>query len=262
MKKRLIAFFTLLLIAAVIVILNSTVFTLQNAEVRFHNEDGSWSSDPPENFNSGGLIEDFLGRNIFFLSKSDLIASIESKEEYSNYYVVGVVMEFPNVAAVHLAERVSVFYIKETGAEKGYLLDLNGYVTAAGVSESANYIDISNFSRYIESIEEHTQIQWIEEMGDKFEYMQNSLRTAWLFKYDNKYIPLFLKGFSFTATAEDDDITIFMKEGGEIVIKKYKENFEKKLIKGFTVFNNPTLDVKESIITVDEMGRAKSTPKN
>lgn len=249
MKKRLIAFFTLLLIAAVIVILNSTVFTLQNAEVYFHNEDGSWSSEMPEGFNSGGLIEDYLGHNILFLSKSKLIASIEDKEEYSEYYVVGVVMHFPNVAALHLAKRVPVFYIEKTSV--GYLLDITGYVTDAGVSKSSKYIDISNFSNYIDNIEEHTQIKWKEGMGDKFEYMKNSLNAAWMLDYDYREISLILKGFTF----EDDSVIISTKAGGTIVIEKAEEDFKDKLIKALAVYGNGTIDVKEGTITVDKNGR-------
>ncbi len=255
MKKRLIAIFTVLLIVAVVVILNSAVFTLQKAEIYFYNEEGNLAQ-APSGLSSAALIEDYLGHNIFFLSEKDLIASIEAKAQYSDYYVVGVVRHFPDVVSVHLAARVPVFYLNKGGV--GYLLDIKGFVVSSGQSYSSKYINISgNFSSGVTNIEEHSQIVLGKDAQTRYDYIQKSASTVWRLNYDYSEISQIIEGFLF----EGDDVTVITKTGAKIVIQKAETDYEKRFIKALGVYSNTSLDVKGSgsVITVDEKGRVTTT---
>ena len=77
-KKRLLIIFCILILIVAIVVLNSTVFTLQKANVVFVTYDADTKAtlyvDAPEKYaklSSEKLIQKFKGKNLLFLSESE-----------------------------------------------------------------------------------------------------------------------------------------------------------------------------------------------
>lgn len=92
-KKRLLIIFCILILIVAIVVLNSTVFTLQKANVIFVTYDADTKAtlyvDAPEKYaklSSEKLIQKFKGKNLLFLSESELVDAISL--EYPDLQVV------------------------------------------------------------------------------------------------------------------------------------------------------------------------------
>ena len=88
-KKKLLIIFSVFLAIVILIVLGSTVFTLQKASLVFlHYDENTGETvyvDAPERYSDltgEKLIEDFKGKSIFFLSGKKLISQTESNYPY------------------------------------------------------------------------------------------------------------------------------------------------------------------------------------
>lgn len=131
-SKKLVVFIVILVFLTVLVVLNSTLFTLQYASVNWLTtkyklqdiKDDYLTSDMP------------IGDSIFLLKKSDISAKLE--KEYPYLRVVSIETKFPNKIVLHTAERESLFAIELSNDEyaeideKGKVLTLTTSKIFAG----------------------------------------------------------------------------------------------------------------------------------
>ncbi|MBQ7351670.1 MAG: FtsQ-type POTRA domain-containing protein [Clostridia bacterium] len=122
-NKRLIVLLSVLAFITVLVVINSTLFTLQNISI-------NWLTTKSElqKFKDYDLVGDIhKGQSIFLLDKSEMSANLEKEFPYLN--VVSIETKFPNKIVVHSAERESLYAVclsSDTYAildEKGKVLD-------------------------------------------------------------------------------------------------------------------------------------------
>lgn len=109
-KKKLLIIFSVFLAIVILIVLGSTVFTLQKASLVFlHYDENTGETvyvDAPERYSDltgEKLIEDFKGKSIFFLSGKKLISQTESNYPYIK--VQGVNRLFPNFLEIFVTVR-------------------------------------------------------------------------------------------------------------------------------------------------------------
>lgn len=103
-NKKLIGFLIVLVFLAVLIVLNSTLFTLQKINV-------NWlTSKCNIIMKDYDLIDDVkMGESIFLINKSQIANTLEEKEPYLR--VVSIETKFPNKLVIHSAERESMYAI-------------------------------------------------------------------------------------------------------------------------------------------------------
>lgn len=107
-NKKLIVLISILCLISIVVVLCSTVFTLQNVNINWLTTRNILSGINENNFSSASNLE--VGNSIFLINKSNISSKIES--QYSYIKVVSIETVFPNKITVHVAERESLFAIK------------------------------------------------------------------------------------------------------------------------------------------------------
>ena len=119
-KKKLLIIFSVFLAIVILIVLGSTVFTLQKASLVFlHYDENTGETvyvDAPERYSDltgEKLIEDFKGKSIFFLSGKKLISQTESNYPYIK--VQGVNRLFPNFLEIFVTVREPVSVISHNG---------------------------------------------------------------------------------------------------------------------------------------------------
>ena len=150
-KKKLLIIFSVFLAIVILIVLGSTVFTLQKASLVFlHYDENTGETvyvDAPERYSDltgEKLIEDFKGKSIFFLSGKKLISQTESNYPYIK--VQGVNRLFPNFLEIFVTVREPVSVISHNGIY--YLLDSENYVLEA-FNQPVTEFPALNFSSYL-----------------------------------------------------------------------------------------------------------------
>lgn len=122
-NKRLVVILSVLAFITVLIVLSSTVFTLQKVSI-------NWMTTKD---NLVGIADDSIsdcvstGVNIFLVDKDNITKTLEKKFPY--LMVVGIETKFPNKIVVHSAERQSLFAIKDTSGDNNYwIIDEKGKV--------------------------------------------------------------------------------------------------------------------------------------
>ncbi len=255
MKKRLLIIFSIFLVVVLLVIIGSTIFTVQNAEVYFYNEEGKMVAGDT-NIVPSSLIDGFKGTSIFFLSEKALADKIHSTSDFYEWYVVGVTRSFPSTVAIHLSKRIPVFFISTGGLN--FLLDIFGYGTSTTTNSSSGYIDISKLSIDVDSVSVGKQITWKnEDAKNKFQALITVVSTIWRFNYNYSEVYTFIKDFSFSG----EILNIYTNSGVKIEIFDPMNNLDSKFISAVSVYNSDTIDMtaENVVITVDKKGRVTST---
>lgn len=124
-NKRLVVILSVLAFVTVLIVLSSTVFTLQKVSI-------NWMTTKDELV---GIADDSIsdnvstGVNIFLVNKEDITKTLEKKFPYLR--VVGIETKFPNKIVVHSAERESLFAVKVNDGNDNYyymIIDEKGKV--------------------------------------------------------------------------------------------------------------------------------------
>lgn len=122
-NKRLVVILCVLAFLTVLVVLNSTVFTLQKVNV-------NWLTTRNELVGKDDSITKSVatGTNIFLVNKDKIAETLEKENPYLK--VVGIETKFPNKIVIHTAERESLYAISlDNGSGKYYaIIDENGKV--------------------------------------------------------------------------------------------------------------------------------------
>jgi hypothetical protein len=143
----------LLSIILVVIVLNSTVFTIQKVDVQFENQTKVYSSSDSAKLIAENSIS--LGQNIIFASKKDMTNIVERKNAYAK--VINIEKVFPNKIIIHIIEREPVFCVSMQDSRyaildgdlkvldvkdiKGTLIDLS-FLTSISTLSSGEFLSI------------------------------------------------------------------------------------------------------------------------
>ena len=110
-SKRLIVMLCALAFLTVLIVVNSTIFTLQKVSINWLT-----STIQLENLNNYDLTNSVSrGGSIFLVNKQKIIAKLEKDNSYLR--VVSIETVFPNKLVIHSAERESLYAIRMTSVE-------------------------------------------------------------------------------------------------------------------------------------------------
>lgn len=139
-SKRLIAILIVFGFITLLVVLSSTVFTLQSISLNWLTTRSMLADETIDTFSNN--IKFPLGESVFFLKKSKIVEDLE--KEYPYLQVLNIETKFPNSAVIHVAERKQLYAIK---------LNNSNYIVLDKGLKILNYItddelnDISEGSR-------------------------------------------------------------------------------------------------------------------
>jgi len=258
MKKRLLVIFSILIVVAIIVVLGSTVFTLQTAEILLYDEEGSQILDT-SGVDASELISDFKGKNIFFLPESEIIESIHSNQQYSSWKVIEIEKMFPNSMILKLTKRLSIFFLSKGGVN--YAVDVDGYVIGLIQGDYSRYIDISPLADSVNDVTIASTLSWKNETAEQnFEIIKNMTKTIWELTYNFDQIYTLLDSYQISSGI----LTLNTQTGAVIVINEADINLHDKLVSAYGVYSNKTIDMTGAgvTITVNSDGSIKTTNNN
>ena len=141
-SKKLIIFLSILIFLTVLIVLNSTLFTLQSININWLT-----TKCELENVKDYSIVNSIdKGGSIFLVDKEEIKFKLEKENEYLR--VVSIETKFPNKIVVHCAERESMFAIKLSDNEYavvdelGKVLSLSTSSIFAGSELSAKPIKV------------------------------------------------------------------------------------------------------------------------
>lgn len=141
-SKKLIVFLSILIFLTVLIVLNSTLFTLQTININWLTT--KYELDAVRDYNLINSVD--KGGSIFLVKKDEIKHNLEKKYPYLR--VVSIETKFPNKIVIHSAERESMFAIKLSDNEYavvdelGKVLSLSTSSIFAGSELSAKPIKV------------------------------------------------------------------------------------------------------------------------
>jgi len=106
-SKKLLVFLIMFIFIAVLVVLNSTLFTLQYVSVTWLTSTNNLKYVKESDLTS---LVDVKGDSIFLLNKNEIASKLEKKFSYLR--VVGIETKFPNKIVIYSAEREDLYALK------------------------------------------------------------------------------------------------------------------------------------------------------
>lgn len=244
-KKKLLIIFSVFLAIVILIVLGSTVFTLQKASLVFlHYDENTGETvyvDAPERYSDltgEKLIEDFKGKSIFFLSGKKLISQTESNYPYIK--VQGVNRLFPNFLEIFVTVREPVSVISHNGVY--YLLDSENYVLEA-FNQPVTEFPALNFSSYLNGapsvgrrLEFKPEATWLNEVSEVV------FRTLWQGGFDFVELPDLLDSVSVQAMPDYYCLSLAFNTGAVLKINDPVSDLQRKIHAGWSVYASDEKD--------------------
>lgn len=244
-KKRLLIIFCILILIVAIVVLNSTVFTLQKANVIFVTYDADTKAtlyvDAPEKYaklSSEKLIQKFKGKNLLFLSESELVDAISL--EYPDLQVIAAKRIFPDCIDIYLTQREPVAYFEKDGYY--YLVDSDMYVlersSSAIYGENYVYLDVS---QYLTANQVIGTLTSFVDSDEKAFILSEAFSAIWRTKYENVEMHNFVEKIGFSAYNGVDNVVMQTKTGANIWIVNPKlegDDIFEKVKAGVSIYSS------------------------
>lgn len=135
-NKRLIVILCVLAFLTVLVVVNSTLFTLQGISMNWLTT--KYMLQDTKDYEIADEIE--LGQSVFLLNKAEITKKLEKSNPYLR--VVQLETKFPNKLVVHCAERESLYSIRISNTQYA-ILDEMGKVLSIASSQSFQGMEAS-----------------------------------------------------------------------------------------------------------------------
>ena len=217
-NKKLIGFLIVLIFLTVLIVLNSTLFTLQKISVNWLTT--KYNLESVKDYTLVDGIE--KGESIFLVKKNEIASQLEKKYPYIR--VVSIETKFPNQIVIHSAERESMFAIKISDDnyavcdELGKVLSRSGSGIFAGSDLGAKPIKVilNSVSLSSDDMQAGTQIQ-NEEIVNILTKLSKSLR-------ESNYTPTTSKGIftslEIKSTGNNAELYFKTRNGMSILLKE------------------------------------------
>ena len=219
-KRHILILFCILFVVVLVVVLNSTVFTLQHSKLVFVTYDENGKTiyvDAPEKYaqiSAFSLVEDFAGKNIFFLSSTAIIKQVHKK--CPDLQVVKIRRLFPNVAEIFVTERQPIAYFEQNGYL--YLVDNEMHIMemTSSFDYQNRYIKL-NLSGLIASNQQvGTEVIFLDE--NKIDLFTDTFTAIWRLKFENVEMPNLLTNISIDTYKGVESLVLKTKTGANIWI--------------------------------------------
>ena len=239
-SKKLLVFLIMFVFITVLVVLNSTLFTLQHISISWLTSTINLKTMNEKEVTS--LIDE-RGESIFLLNKEEISAKLEKKHPYLR--VVGIETKFPNKIVIYSAEREDLYAVKIADGDYA-IIDDYGKVLSRTQTLSTNSNGAVIEARPIEVlfnniqlnsadflVGEQVKIKRIEEVLTKLSY---TLKEA-------NYTTLAKKGIfdSITVanTGEGGEVGMYLttRNGMVINLLDAEDKMTDKFMLGLSVYN-------------------------
>lgn len=127
-SKRLIVMLCVLAFLTVLIVINSTIFTLQSVDVNWLTT--KYELQSVKDYEIADEIS--KGQSIFLVKKDEIIEKLE--KDYPYLRVVSIETKFPNKLVIHSAERESFYAVKLSDTEYAVLDEMGKVLTIANDS--------------------------------------------------------------------------------------------------------------------------------
>lgn len=237
-NKKLIGFLIILIFLTVLIVINSTLFTLQKISINWLT-----TKYKLETVKDYSIVDDIqTGESIFLVKKDEIASTLEKKYPYLR--VVSIETKFPNKLVIHSSERESLFAIKISDDdyaivdELGKVLERSNSSIFAGSELGAKPIKVmldANFVNIKPSDMEAGNIIANEFVVKVLTQISKSLR-------ESNYIPTTSKGVftSLEIINKGDNVELFFKtrSGMSIAIKNALDRTTDMLLLGLERYNH------------------------
>lgn len=239
-SKRLIILLSILIFVTVLIVLNSTLFTLQNVSVNWLT-----TKNTLQNVKDYELVKGVSKGQSIFLVKKDIIAK-DLEKEHPYLRVVSIETKFPNKIVVHTAERQSLYAIKLTNEKDYAVLDENGKVLKIDEYDNIFESNESTLETTPIKIEFKNNLSIKDDDLEEGEFIKinnvaNLLSTLSLSLRESGYEPLtskgVLKSIQVESNGENTDIWLYTWSGLIIKVNNIEGKSTEKLLLGFSVYN-------------------------
>jgi|AntRauTorcE11897_2_1112592.scaffolds.fasta_scaffold00001_333 hypothetical protein len=245
MNKRLILLISLFAFIVFIIVLSSTVFSFNNAQINFL----STTNNLTENEQSIIETADFnYGESIFFMDRQEYINNLEKANPYIK--VVSLEVVFPSEVIVHAVERVEFYSFKLSdntyAITDNELKVLNIKQTFINTNENAILVHNNNLSLQASNVSLGSFIDMSEAYASLIENF-----SIYSQQWDQNIANLMGNIKSITLNYEtNNDLLVEMRQGVQIIIKGSNEELSDKMQLGFSVYDSGQIDRTQGIILV------------
>ncbi|MBE5738184.1 MAG: FtsQ-type POTRA domain-containing protein [Clostridiales bacterium] len=239
-SKRLVVFLIILAFLTVLIVLNSTVFTLQKVSLNWLT-----TKDEMIGIKDNSIIDVVsTGENIFLVDKANIISDLE--KEFPYLRVVGVETKFPNKLVIHTAERENLFAINMSDGngnkyymildEKGKVLRKTTSSIFAGEELGAKPIKVSFVGSNVNP-DDYVVGEEVKEgnVRDLLQRLSYTMREA-------GHTPTTCKGvftdISIVYAGNEKEINFSTRNGMVISLKDAEYLTTEKLLLGLTVYDS------------------------
>ena len=236
-SKRLIAILSVLIFLIVLIVINSTLFTLQKVSVNWLTSKYQLNS-----IKDYELVENIeMGQSIFLIQKDEIVSKLEKENPYLR--VVGVETKFPNKLVIHSAERESLYAIKLSDNEYaiidelGKVLELNSSRifegSGADLGTRPIMLTVENLSLKEEDFQvgETIKLGYVETLISGF---SKSLKEAGYSPTTSKGV---IKHIDIVSLTDTSKMNIQTRNGMVISISDMQQHTTDKLLLGFELYN-------------------------
>ena len=235
-NKRLIVLISIFCFVVLVVVLGSTVFTVQNVSLNWLSSTNKLN----ENFDYSLGVKLPLGDSVFFVNKEKVINEMEKANPYLQ--VVSVETKFPNKLTLHVAERESLFAIQLQNGDFVILdkemkvLEFMDKITYSGLNKTQKpiLIDLTE-TAFVFTMEDFV-------LGEKFKYesLTNVLEKLANSFLSINYTPYTAKGIFSSISIKINKyeiINLSTRYGLEIEINDAESLLTEKLNFGIACYN-------------------------
>jgi len=237
--KRLIVLLSVLAFLTVLIVINSTLFTLQKVSVNWLTTKYVLDLNNVKDYNITDKVH--LGGSIFFVEKDEIAEDLE--RSFSYLRVVSIETKFPNKIVIHSAERESLYAVS-LGSNRYAVLDEMGKV-----------LNISTYERLFEGADLGTRPILVDflsvSLSDKdltigeyveSEYVAYILSSLSRSLRESGYSPTTSKGVLKSVSIESKEgyslVNMQTRNGMVITIDDFEICTTDKLMLGFERYNS------------------------
>ncbi len=224
-QKRIAIIFIIFAAVVLLIVLGSTVFTVQNVRVIFLNEEGTSEIATPDRFRDldvPALVSEYTGKSIFFLSKERMARVVEKQQPYLK--IVKVVNTFPNRVDLYAVERVPLLQFSKEGMP--VVTDSLGFVFPSSELEPGQKtIVVSMDMNEIVSYDGGELMTFTQKGQQLFGIVQTAIEGLWELDYDYAVMPLRFRSLSL----QEDTLCLTTETGTNLVAKYAETDLKEKL---------------------------------
>lgn len=238
-NRRLVVILCVLAFLTVLIVINSTIFTLQSVSVNWLTT--RYELESVKDYSITDNIS--KGQSIFLINKEEITNTLEKKYPYLR--VVSIETKFPNKLVVHSAERESLYAVKLSDSEyaildeKGKVLRFDNDSLFAGSEGDLGSKPIRiNFDENL-SVVKLEDFQVGEYVGSQ--YIRGILSSLSTSLRESGYIPTTSKGvfkqITIDSQGSSSEINMQTRNGIQLVIKKFENATTDKFLLAFAQYN-------------------------